>query len=865
MKPATVNHSPGDRAEPSAELSFSLAGEIRTDSATEQRGRELARAMRRRWCQGEQPATEAFLNQHPELWQQPEAAVELVYEEYCLRQAAGQGSVEADILRRFPQWAGPLRVLLDCHRVLHSGSDRPAFPAVGDTVGGFRLLADLGRGSRGQVFLASQTALADRPVVLKITPLDGGEHLSLARLQHTNIVPLHSFLDDPARDLRILCMPYFGRATLASLLQLLADVPFAARTGQHVVAAIDRVQEPSAPHVAPGGAARQMLAHVSYVQAMCWITACLADALHFAHERGLVHFDLKPSNVLLAADGQPMLLDFHLAHAPIRPEGPLPDNLGGTPGYMPAEQRAAMQALQNGRPVEITVDARADLYALGAMLYQSLGGPLPIAADSPTLLQLNPHVSVGLSDITAKCVAHRSEDRYAHAAALADDLRRHLTDLPLVGVPNRSLAERWHKWRRRRPNMIRSTGMFGVVAAAVMLLLAGAWWQIRDRQQQAEHALRDGQAQLQSGRDYAQAVQTFEHGLALAESLPFQPDLQRQLREQRTTAKRLLIARQLHDLADEIRVVYGTDSLPPARLRSLASHCRAFWEKRTLIVDSLSSNQATDLMIDLQDIAIFAADLEIKLSPGSESTAGRREALRLLDEAEALFGPSAVLEHERQSHRQALGLAQIAGSSSPGTAAPVPRTAWEHCALGRAYLASGELARASEELAAALALDPAGRWPNFYSGLCAYRLRRYEDALTAFSVCLGTAPNSASCFFNRGLVYTALGRPEQALHDYDRALHIDPTLAAAALNRGMLHFEQQRLDKALADLRLALRHGADAASVHYNIALVHLAAHDPAAALGDVQQALAHNPTLEPARQLRDTLQSKTGRPKTGH
>src|SRR5712671_6749838 len=78
------------------------------------------------------------------------------------------------------------------------------FPAAGDFLGGFRLLAELGHGIRGRVFLAAEPALADRPVVLKITPCDGREHLSLARLQHTHIVPLYSVEDLLQRNLRVL-------------------------------------------------------------------------------------------------------------------------------------------------------------------------------------------------------------------------------------------------------------------------------------------------------------------------------------------------------------------------------------------------------------------------------------------------------------------------------------------------------------------------------------------------------------------------------------------------------------------------------------------------------------------------------------
>src|SRR5262249_6955160 len=123
---------------------------------------------------------------------------------------------------------------------------------------------------------------------------------------------------------------------------------------------------------------RQGLAGASYVQAVCRIGACLADALHYAHERGLVHLDLKPSNVLLAADGQPMVLDFHLARELVRPDGEVPLWLGGTADYMSPEQRAALGAVQQGRKVPLTVDGRSDVYSLGVMLYEALGGSLPL-------------------------------------------------------------------------------------------------------------------------------------------------------------------------------------------------------------------------------------------------------------------------------------------------------------------------------------------------------------------------------------------------------------------------------------------------------------------------------------------------------
>ncbi|MGB7160625.1 MAG: protein kinase family protein, partial [Tepidisphaeraceae bacterium] len=613
-----------------------------------------------------------------------------------------------------------------------------------------------------------------------------------------------------------------------------------ARTGRHVVDAIDGRRGDSSSALPPppaGAAARQMLANVSYVQAMCWIAACVADALHFAHERGLVHLDLKPSNLLLATDGQPMLLDFHLARAPLRPDGPLPDNIGGTLPYMPAEQRAAMLAIQNGEPVEAPVDGRADIYALGAMLYESLGGQLPIDTGSPALSNLNPQVSAGLSDVVARCVADRSVDRYADARALADDLRRHLTDQPLAGVPNRSIRERWEKWRRRRPGALRAAAMLAITLGAAAALLGGAWRYVHDRHEQAEVALSDGQARMLDAATLDPAMQSLQRGIGLLRGIPFQGDLRAELRHQLTTAQRMQLARHLHHVADQVRVLYGVDSLPRGRSGLLAAQCTALWRQRRAIADSVDvSPQRVD---DFRDVALFAAHIS-----------GKDEATRLLDEVEREFGRSAVLDHERQRHGLAL--------SSTGAPSPAPNSAWEHYALGRSLLAADDLLPASDELAAAVRLDPAGCWPNFYYGLCAYRMSRHEDAIAAFSVCIGTSPDVAGCFYNRALAYSAMGRTEQALADYDRALQIDPTHAAAALNRGMMHFAQRDIPRAIADLNAALTHGADAATVHYDLAVVYLSQDDVARALEHAGHALETNPAHDNARKLRDSLRGDT-------
>src|SRR5262249_47191899 len=144
----------------------------------------LASEMSERWAQGERLLAEYFLARCPALWEFPEAAADIIYEEIQLREQYGVKIALDELLQRFPQWRRQLELLFDCQRRLAAPPPAPEFPTAGDSLGDFQLLAELGRGAHGRVFLARQVSLGDRPVILKITPAEADEHLSLARLQH---------------------------------------------------------------------------------------------------------------------------------------------------------------------------------------------------------------------------------------------------------------------------------------------------------------------------------------------------------------------------------------------------------------------------------------------------------------------------------------------------------------------------------------------------------------------------------------------------------------------------------------------------------------------------------------------------------
>jgi len=193
-------------------LSPALTSSVRCRGPESEWVSRQVRAMAAAWARGEQITVEELLKQYPEL--STEKAVRLVYEEVCLRREAGEQVVTAEVTTRFPQWKAELELLLSCDRLLWPLSRATDFPEVGEQLGPFRLLSELGQGASGKTYLAVEPALADRLVVLKIIPGDQEEHLSLARFQHTHIIPLFSEQTFPDRGLRALCMPYLGGTRL---------------------------------------------------------------------------------------------------------------------------------------------------------------------------------------------------------------------------------------------------------------------------------------------------------------------------------------------------------------------------------------------------------------------------------------------------------------------------------------------------------------------------------------------------------------------------------------------------------------------------------------------------------------------------
>jgi serine/threonine protein kinase/tetratricopeptide (TPR) repeat protein len=501
-----------------------------------------------RWETGEKVGAQWYLERYSDLGE--DTIVALVYEEFCLREEDDEHPGPAEYLNRYPQVARSLARVLQIHDLVGSGtpaltsttsigegplSSAAIFPEAGQTIGGFSLVEELGRGAFARVFLARERQLADRPVALKVTRRGSREPQTLARLQHTHIVPVYSHRIDAATGLHLLCMPYFGRVTLA---RILADPAVqAASSGVVLAAALDRL-EPGETGPSPPSAGRTALLERSYPRAIAWWGARLAEALGHAHDRGVLHRDVKPSNVLVTADGMPMLLDFNLAREPVFQDETTGGEpiLGGTIDYMPPEH---LNALAQGSSEG--VDSRADIYGLGVVLFEALTGKRPFASPRrggsmvdllnraaldrlrtlPALCDRHPEIPVAFEAILGRCLEPEPGDRYQRASFLAADLQAVAEDMPLPHTrepwPRRTAA-----WIRRRRGRI-----CAALALAVMIstLLAGAFGLRVERSNLLRRATLEADAGQEAldRRDYSAAKARFDAAANLAERSALTP------------------------------------------------------------------------------------------------------------------------------------------------------------------------------------------------------------------------------------------------------------------------------------------------------------------------------------------------------
>lgn len=323
---------------------------------------------------------------------------DLLYEEYHLRRRLGESVNLKEYLDRFPDRASELGRLMGASSTYATTTLRVGGPAVrlqpGDQVDDFDLLTLLGEGAFAKVFLARQRSL-QRLVALKISADRGVEPQTLAQLDHPHIVRVYDQRRAPGGGMRLLYMPYLAGGTLQSVLEYARSIPADRRSGRTMIEAIDRTLQRRGEEPPLESPLRSRLSELSWPQAVAWLGARLADALNYAHRRGVLHRDIKPANILLTADGAPRLADFNVGHCS-KLDGISPKAFfGGSLVYMSPEQLEAFNPAHERDPSSL--DGRSDIYSLAVTLWELLTGERPFGAES-----VSGSLPAALADLTAR-------------------------------------------------------------------------------------------------------------------------------------------------------------------------------------------------------------------------------------------------------------------------------------------------------------------------------------------------------------------------------------------------------------------------------------------------------------------------------
>lgn len=782
------------------------------------------------WERGERPELETFLERLSPV--DGEGAVELIYRHFCLVEADG-GNPDPDVYRhRFPGYDDALGRVLRLHaecppsmldRWIRATSDHGELPEAGDSIGPYALRRELGRGSFARVFLANQTDLEDRLVVIKVSTRTTREPWLLARVHYAHIVEIfsHATVDDGA--LQLICMPFWGGANLAAVLAAGRERRTRPALGSDVLADLDKVAAPEYRLDGPSRPAREIYSSMTYGQAMAWIVARLAEALDCAFHRGVAHGDVKPSNILLSADGNPMLLDFNLARdwAAAGPDAKRADP-GGTLAYMAPERLRDLAqadgtggshtALTGSCPVpqagpagQISRDEDggseiadprphlADIYSLGMVFFEALTGRPPEQVEVPairessrwaaplksaalaiarsrtarpatwirtSLLAAGYPVSSGLQPILERCLDPNPLARYRRGWELAQDLDRWRTGMPLAFAPEPFWTQALPRWLRRRRRLL--VTLCATVVVGLCAMVVATRWSSRVLERLP---LFKYERYLDDPADYR-----FRRPSISLKRDPKLPSPSSRVFEFDGPRDLAIAARALRD--------YGVFTSREWRLRD--------------DVRLLPAADREDLEVWLMEQAYRYARA---LFDETNSRLDCDRALTILDHA------SGPLSTRALAALRLRGTTKLGDSaSSPIADRPEPRWRRSELAAAPAWIEEYLLAVAAEyevdpQAAALHALEhydnmladrPSSYWGNYRAAAMCYRLGRNADAAAHLRRCLSRRPENAMIRGLRAACLALLNQFDEALRECDQALEGAQEVAVLFQNRALI-------------------------------------------------------------------------------
>jgi len=545
------------------------------------------------------------------------------------------------------------------------------------------------------------------------------------------------------------------------------------------------------------------------VRRACSIVQVLAAAVDAAHQIGVVHRDLKPANVLVASDGTFKISDFGLARRLDGAEGLTQSGAPvGTPSYMAPEQAS---------PTVTPAGPAADVYALGAILYELLTGHPPlrgrtVAETVQAVMNQDPvppsriiaTIPRDVETICLLCLQKEPHLRYGSAALLADDLGRFLQGEAIAARPE-GRFERWIRRVRRRP-LISATIAAG--CAFTVILLTFGWWLVAGRYESQRVRTAERAAVLHVAReDLHEAIESLRASKWLAARAALErarvrigdqvaPALREQLDQE---AKNL----QLVDRIDLIRLERSdTEGGSTAFARAIDAYEQLFREAGYGTVSEPAETVADRIRQSHIDIALVAALDDWATLPVATE---RREWLLKVAQMADRHGNSwrvSVRNSAKFSDKAALLLLSNAAKVKEES---VPLM----LALAGALANAGPQPNAGEAavpfLARIRSAHPSDFWVNLTLGSQLDQAGQHEEALRYLQVAQALRPATAIVYHNLGIALSRAGRTGDAIKEYERAIQLDPGSLPAHYNLAILLSAAKRHDEAIRIAEAGLR------------------------------------------------------------
>lgn len=700
----------------------------------------------------------------------------------------------------------------------------------------YEIVREIGRGGMGIVYLANQPKL-NRQVAIKVLPaLLGVMHPeSKARfrreaelaggLDHTNIISIHDY-GEADGTLYYAMQLIRGRSLRAVLDEI--------RLGSDGGRAAGAPSTTRAPVATTSSGQTPQMGREYYLQAAHWI-AEVADALQYAHSRGVTHRDIKPSNLLLTEDGKLMISDFGLARVAGGQSVTASRSIVGTCRYMAPEQ------LRPGAP---EADHLVDIYALGATLYELLAlRPMFSGLDDRSVIHqiesrepTPPHrvsnaVPRELETICLKAVSKDPQARYQSAGEFADDLRRWSLGLP-IAARRSPLPVRLVRVAHRN----RLAVAFSCLSVA-LAVAAGAIWVRYDRASRAEMAARADEATQRALALTHEARllfddEAYDRALALLdESL----ELSGEVRE----APRLRAAAlaRLGRVEEAKQALQALNARDPSDWRSRYLLGMLLHDARPFVGQSRSAMKGDDAnarsIRRSAAIGALLADVE-RLNPGSP-------------EADCL---RSTIEPD---HEEAIRTLDGVIASHPDFTDALVERAVRAGSVGR-------FGAALADLDAAIARRHGGHRVHGLRGIALYQLRRWADAEAAFTDAIERNPLNVDWWYNRAATRTYTGRFAGAIEDASHAIALDANYPEAFVVRGRAHAGVGRLADALADYDRAAALDPSMADVYVERGLIFWNAGDYERSLADANTLIRLDPNRTRGYQRRAQTYLKLGR-----